>query len=313
MPGKMVVVVGAGPIGAILAGMLANGKQKIALVDVLRDRLDAMKKNGIEISGVVERKSRIGDVRYSIADAADLKPDFVFVAVKACALGIVVPELKKVFSGKAKIVSFQNGLDNEEVISEAFGAGATLRVVINYAGNMLSDSEVKMTFFNKPNYVGALGKAGKKAAKDIAEMMTAAGLDTKYADDIKRYEWEKVILNAALMPISAITRMTMKQVMDFPPTKRLVEETLRECIAVAKAAGHDYGDGFYDHGIGYLLKAGHHKPSMVGDIEAKRPTEIDFLNGKIAQHGERLCVPVPYNTSLTNLVKGIEEVNRTTK
>ena len=222
-------------------------------------------------------------------------------------------EVKKVISGQTNVISFQNGIDTEELVSQYVGAARTLRVVINYAGNLIANGQVKMSFFNKPNYIGAIFPATGKIAQEIAGMMTQAGLDTEFTPEIKKYAWEKTILNAALSPVTALTGQTMKQAMDFPETRRLVVSLLEEGVAVAKAipdgtgtGGYDYGADFMNHCLNYLDKAGHHKTSMHIDVEAGRKTEIDFLNKKIVEYGQKMGLPTPYHETIVRLIKGIE-------
>jgi 2-dehydropantoate 2-reductase len=136
--------------------------------------------------------------------------------------------------------------------------------------------------------------------------MSEAGLETQFTPDIKKYEWEKVILNAALSAVCALARKPMKDMMDFELTELLVEELLREGIAVAEACGVTFDEGFLKHCVQYLKKAGYHKTSMHQDIERGTPTEIDWLNGKIVERGRALGVKTPYNFAITALVKGLE-------
>jgi len=137
-------------------------------------------------------------------------------------------------------------------------------------------------------------------------VMTAAGLETEPTAEIKKFAWRKTILVAALAPISAILGMTMAEVMTNGDARSLVSKLLREAIAVAKARNYDYGEGFFGYCLDYLSTAGHHKPSMLIDIEEGYPTEIEYINGKIAYHGHELNVPVEINTAITSMVKAKE-------
>ncbi|MFQ5909933.1 MAG: ketopantoate reductase C-terminal domain-containing protein, partial [Thermoplasmata archaeon] len=80
------------------------------------------------------------------------------------------------------------------------------------------------------------------------------------------------------------------------------------CREHAKAAGYDYGEGFFDFCISYLRKGGDHKPSTLVDVECKRPTEIDFLNGKIVEYAEKLGVEAPYQTTITTLLRAKQDL-----
>ncbi len=163
-----------------------------------------------------------------------------------------------------------------------------------------------MSFFNPPNYIGAMSPEGEPLARILAKMLTESGLETQFTTDIKKYEWEKVVLNAALNPVCALTRKPMKDMMDFELTELLVEELLREGVAVAEAAGITFDAGFLEHGIQYLKNAGYHRTSMHQDILRQLPTEIDWISSKIVEWGRTHEVQTPYNFVIAALIKGLE-------
>jgi len=107
-------------------------------------------------------------------------------------------------------------------------------------------------------------------------------------------------------PVCAVTGKTMFEVINDPIVFGLVDSLLKEGVRVARANELLLGPDFYIDCIDYIKEAGHHKPSMLQDIEAKRQTEIDYINGKIVEYGERAGVPTPYNTTLRSLVKALE-------
>jgi 2-dehydropantoate 2-reductase len=131
-------------------------------------------------------------------------------------------------------------------------------------------------------------------------------METVIPEDIQDYIWEKAILNAALSALCAISRKTMKDVMDFPSTLQLVEAIIDESIRVAEAEGIELGRKFRRFCIGYLKNAGHHRPSMLIDLENGSRTEIDQLNGKIVEYGRKHCIPTPLNQCVTALVHLLE-------
>lgn len=293
-------------MGSILAAHLAKHGQHVVLVDILRNHLDAIKTKGLTVAGYAQFNVKIQDVCYSIPELKGHAVDTVFLCVKASILTRILPEVKAATGPETHAISFQNGLDTEQLVSQHFGADRTLRCVVNYAGSILGDGHVDMTFFNKPNYVGTISKKADDYAKRIAQILTSCDLEAKFTDNIRKYTWEKTILNAGMSALCAVTRQTMKDAMDLGYTRQIVEGLVKEGIEVAKACGYDYGPGFFDFCMGYLGKAGRHKPSMLVDVENKRPTEIDFLNGKIAEYGISRNVPAPYNQTVTAIVKALE-------
>jgi 2-dehydropantoate 2-reductase len=163
-----------------------------------------------------------------------------------------------------------------------------------------------MSFFNPPNYIGAMAPAGEPLARELAERMTEAGLETHFTTEIKLYEWKKAILNAAMASVCALTRKTMREMMEFSPTEFLVEQLMREGIEVAQGLGFSIGAEFFADGIQYLQRAGYHKPSMLQDIERGVTTEIAWINGKIVEWGQRCGMETPYNRSVVALVSALE-------
>ena len=93
----------------------------------------------------------------------------------------------------------------------------------------------------------------------------------------------------------------------FVSSREIADACLREVLAVAKAAGYDLGEDYLDQALGYLEKVGIHKDSMCQDIDNKTPTEIDFLGGKVVEYANEMDIPVPFYTTMTNLVKALED------
>ncbi len=303
-------IIGLGPVGSILAAHLAKGGEDVVVEDIVQKLLLTAKEEGLHISGITELTAKIGKTAGSMTELSKFNPDIIFIATKACILKFVLPEIKQIFKPEMKIVSFQNGLGNEQIIAETLGIDTTYRVVINYAGNKVSLGQAKMNWFQPPNYVGAFHK-GKytidETTKYIAHMMTASGLATEEAPEIKKHVWEKTILNSTLCSICAVTRQTMKEAMEFEHTRSLAVKILEEGLEVAKADGYDFGKDALNRFTSYLEKGGAHKPSMLIDVENKRPTEVDFMSGAIARYGEMYGVPTPVNSTFTSLLKTIEK------
>jgi len=300
------LVIGLGPVGGIFAASLTAAGYSVTGLDIWEDHVDGIDRNGLSIEGLVSIKSRLSQVCTSFGELEETAFDYVVIAVKASVMELVISQLG-CLQGDFKVVSLQNGIDNEEFIGEHIGRDRTMRIVVNYAGTLVDAGRVRMTFFNKPNYVGCLCSGTNCShARELAQIMTGAGLQAEATTNIKKCIWRKAILNAALTPVCALLDMTMAEVMSHHETFHVVEMILDECIRVAKARGYDFGQGFLDYCLDYLSRGGHHRPSMLRDLKRGLKTEIDFLNGKIVSHGRRLGVPVPVNTTLTAMVKARE-------
>ena len=300
-------IVGVGPTGGIMAAHLAKLGFNVILVDSFKGHMDEIKNNGLILTNLRECKVKFSqeNICYSIDELQHKDVDTLFIAVKASLLESILPQIKKVVKPNTHLISLQNGLDTEEIIADFFGEENSIRIVVNYAGNLVFPGIIRMSFFNAPNRIGILSSVTEEKARKLAEILTKAGLETEFTPDIKKYEWEKAILNT-MSPICVTTRKTMKQMMEFKETRALARQLMIEGIEVARARGIEFEPGFLEYCINYLDKAGHHKVSMQADIESGRPSEIDFLNGKIVKYGKIAGIPTPINDIFVSLIKGCE-------
>jgi 2-dehydropantoate 2-reductase len=164
-----------------------------------------------------------------------------------------------------------------------------------------------MAFFNRPNHLGAVLPENRELGLRIAQLFSASGLETEFVDDIKLYVWKKMIMKCTMASICAVTDKTIKEALEFPPTREIADNCFQEVLAVAKAKGFDLGENYLEQALGYLEKVGIHKDSMCFDIANKTRTEIDFLGGKVVEYGKETGVPTPCYSTLTNLVKNVED------
>ena len=299
-------VVGVGPVGLTLAAHLIDAGAFVVACDIDHERIDAIKSGGIRLENKIEKQASVAEACYDVAELREYDLDLVAVAVKAPSLKKVVSLLAEVASDKTFIMCAQNGLDNEREVANLVGEDRTLRMVVNYAGGMSSPNTVHMIFFNAPNYVAALTTKGGVMARRIAELLSSAELQTEIPDNIRVYTWKKAILNAALAPVCAITRLTMKQVMETPEAVKMVKGIIDESVRVAEAEGIQYEKGFGEFCLNYLKKGGDHRPSMAIDLENGLATEIDYMNGRIAAFGRQHGLPTPYNQTITAMVHMLE-------
>jgi len=309
MSNHKIGIIGAGPVGSIMAAHLARNGENVFLVDIKKDLISAIEKKGITITGVGDNFTvPVKGTGYFTASLSRFDVDLIFVAVKFNFLETLLEELKLIFRPGQKIVLLQNGIDNEDRAAEKFSRNDVLRFVINYAGMIVEPGTVRVSFFNPPNYIGALSAKNKSLARKIADFVTDAGLKTVFTPEIKKYEWKKTILNAALMPVCATTGLTMKEAMGCEDTRFLCEQILHECIQVAKKVGYEYESNFFESCLAYLSNAGNHKPSTSIDLEAGNP--IEYIFQPIIDYGKKTGSPTPYLESLTKVVRTLEKQKR---
>lgn len=304
-------IIGLGPIGQTLAVHFKKAGCEIALTDLDQEKLRLIRQEGIEVKGKIEKKASFKYVYNSIDELLDHDFDILISAVKAYHVDSIIEQIEKKSPKNINLLSAQNGIDLKMKYISHFDKSQIFRMIINFAGNLQAPNVVSLNFFNPPNHVASIDDSKPEMAKWIADTLSSVDLHTEKVDSfsIEDKIWEKTILNAALSPLCALSRLTMKEAMENPETLEIVEYLICEAMEVAKAEGIKLPDNFVKLCIRYLGNAGNHLPSLAVDLIGKRPTEIDYMNGKIVDYGKKHYIRTPLNLTLTNLVKAISAKN----
>ena len=299
-------VVGAGPVGCIVAAFLAQGGYEVTLCDVIADLLAPAMDPGIIIEGAENLQQKVTRTITNIDDLAGHDPDVIIITVKAHALPLIASAIEGFARDGMYVVSWQNGIDTELELSKILGKAPVMRAVVNYGCGLIGPAHVRIPFHHPPHYIQELDPASRQAAEAIAGAFSKCGLQTEHTSEIISMVWRKAVMNSCMNPVCAVTGMTMSGVMKDPIVYQTVDNLVKECLKVARANEINVGWDFYPYAMEYMGNAGDHKPSMLMDIEANRRTEIDFMNGKFVQYGKRAGIDTPYNHTLWTLVKGLE-------
>ncbi|MEW6367106.1 MAG: 2-dehydropantoate 2-reductase N-terminal domain-containing protein [Acidobacteriota bacterium] len=299
-------VLGAGPVGSILAAGLASAGQDVLLIESAPSRAQQLCERGLEVSGTMTMASRSFTILRSLEELRNHKPMALFICTKTWTLKTILPELQKVLHPGTVVVSFQNGIGPEDEVGKFFPPDRVARGTVNYAGGVSpADGTVSLLWFTPPNYLGPLKNAGLPVLDTLAAVMNKAGLTTEVVPtyDVKKLTFFKTILNSALSALCATSGITMRQAMTYVHTKHLADILIREGLSVAAALGYHYGEDAREYCIAYLMRGGDHMPSMWVDLQNKCPTEIEYINGKIAKAGLSFeNINVDANVFLTSMV-----------
>ena len=300
-----VCVVGCGAVGSLFAAHLALLEDvDVWAYDLARDHVDAINRAGLRLSGAGEILGR----PRATADAAELPPcDFGIVATKAMHTSAALGATAHVFA-EGCVATVQNGLGNEEAIADH--VDRVIRGTTFPAGKLLEPGHVQWDVKGETT-LGPFEPQPAPAEEiaRLAEAIDRAGMPTKAVADARGPQWRKVIFNAATNPVGALTGLTHGRVCEDPALRRLVSGLVDEGKAVAAAQGIEL-DADPEELIDHAAKpevAYDHKASMLQDVEARRPTEVDFLNGGIVRFGDEHGVPTPLNRAIWALVKGLEQ------
>jgi len=300
-----VAIIGCGAVGSLFAANLAQlGDVEVWAYDASAEHVDAINTAGLRLSGAGEVLGRLR----ATADPAELPPcDFGIVATKAMHTSAAVAATAHAFSNGC-VATVQNGLGNEEAIAEH--VARVIRGTTFPAGKVLAPGHVQWDVRGDTT----LGPFEPKPAapaeiERLADACTRGGMPTKAVGDARGPQWRKVIFNAASNPIGALTGLTHGRVCERPDLRALVSVLVHEGKAVAAVQGIELDadpEELIDHAARPDV-AYEHKASMLQDVEARRATEIDYLNGGIVRFGREHEVPTPLNQAIWALVKGVEQ------
>lgn len=298
-----ICIVGCGAIGSLFAAHLACLEDvEVYAFDVAQEHVDAINKNGLRISG---QRDFIAPVHATVS-AEDLpRCDYGIVATKSTHTRTAIEQAARAFDEGSAVCSVQNGLGNEEILAEY--VRRVIRGTTFPAGHIVAPGHVCYDIAGK-TWIGPFEPTGTPFARveELAATLTRAGLETIAMQDARSAQWTKLIFNAATNPVGALSQLHHGAATFFAPTGELFEKLIREGEAVAGALGIDLAHDPREMVLAGANAPGKHKSSMLQDIEARRPTEVDFLNGAIVREAKRLNVETPLNQALWALVKGLE-------
>jgi 2-dehydropantoate 2-reductase len=303
---KKFAVIGAGPVGGVVAAFLAKGGYDVTLCDIVPELLAPALERGIILEGTDNMQVRVARTTTRLDELLNDPPDVIFITVKATALPLIASALEGFVGEGRYVISWQNGIDTELELAQHLGNKAVMRGVVNFGCVPLGPAHIRLAFHHRPHFLQELDPESKAAAIGICHVLTECGLDTQHSDQIANMVWRKTVLNACMNPMCAVTGMTMVEIINDPITFNLVDALIKEGIAVARTNEFCLGSNYYPYAINYIKNAGNHKPSMLQDVEAKRRTEVDYINGKIIKYGVQAGVPTPYNNMIRGLVKALE-------
>jgi 2-dehydropantoate 2-reductase len=304
--GVRICVVGAGAMGSAIGGLLSTTDARVVLLDNRKEHVAELNARGVIVD---DGRSRRTIKVAATSDAASVgEVDLVVMMVKSYDTVNAMTQARSIVGRTTRVLTLQNGLGNEERLAEVVGA-ETVVGGVTHTGSVLSGSgEVHFGGAGKKTYIGELNRRNDATVDQIVRLFNAAGLETEATENILGAKWGKLLVNVAVSPLSAITRLThggMDQVLEL---KNCAYEAVEEAVRVAKASGvrlsmEDPQEVWRTATRGLSPE---HKSSMLKDIERRVRTEIDVINGAVVRYGQRCGVPTPVNSTLVACIKGIE-------
>jgi 2-dehydropantoate 2-reductase len=299
-----ICIVGCGAVGSLFAANLAGlDDVEVWAYDLAEEHVAAINEQGLRLSGAGEAVGRLR----ATADASEVPPcEFGIVATKAMHTESAIAATAHAFADGC-VATVQNGLGNEEVL--AAHVERVIRGTTFPAGKVVAPGHVQWdvkgdtTFGPFEPQPAPMGEVER-----LADACTRGGMPTQAVADARGPQWRKVIFNAATNPVGALTGLTHGRLCEQPALRRLVGTLVDEGKAVA-AAQDIVLDADPEELIDHAARpdvAYEHKASMLQDVEARRRTEVQWLNGGIARFGREQGVPTPFHEAIVGLIEGVE-------
>jgi len=301
-----IAVIGAGAMGSVIGGRLAQGGNDVTLIDVWPDIIRAINTRGLRIEDQHGKIDTI-PIRATANPAEVGVVDLMVVFVKCYHTEAAVRNALPIVGPQTTVLSLQNGWGNGTRISNVVGPERVLLGVCYHSASSVSPGHVQhagqgMTFIGERN--GSLSER----VQQIVYAFQRSYLEVTASPEILKEIWSKLALNACTLPTSAVLRFYAPQLVQSEPARNLMKGILDEVVAVAnmQSIPLDFHERW--ESISNLLKRcpPTAKSSMFEDIEAGRRTEIDVINGAVVETAAQLGIATPCNQSIVQLIQALE-------
>ncbi|MDF1750043.1 MAG: 2-dehydropantoate 2-reductase [Alphaproteobacteria bacterium] len=298
-----IAVIGVGAMGSVYAGLFAEKGHDVWAIDLWQDHLDAIRDKGLHLEGASGDRIIQGiQVSTKAQDAGQC--DLYIIATKASGVGPAAQAIAPLMGPDSLVLTIQNGLGAGERIADHMPVGnVLLGVADGFGASMKGPGHAHHNAMNLIR-IGEMQGGLTPRLENLADVWQQAGFKVKAFEDITQLIWEKFICNCTYSAPCTVFDCTLEELMARPDWYKLALGCAQEVYALGQAKGIAFS---FSDPIAYVRAFGEKmpkaRPSMLLDHHAKRPSEIDAINGMAATLGGQLGIPTPYNETLTAIVK----------
>jgi len=320
-------ILGAGSMGLVLGAYISKAKEQVDLIDINREHVEQLKKNGASIIGTIKMNVPVNAMTN---DEVTGKYDLVFLMTKQMHNKSIIEDFLPHLNEDSVICTMQNGMPEPsvaQVIGDDRVVGCTIAWGATYTGPGVSEltSETDSLTFD----IGTVTDKPNPKMNEIKRLLELMG-PTTIVDNFAGARWAKLIINASFSGMSAVMGCTFGEAAANKQSRLCILRIIKECIDVTKALGIkiepiqgqdvvkliDYKDKITEMKSLFIIpivikKHNLLKASMLQDLEHGRKTEIDAMNGAVSYYGKKAGVPTPYNDKVVEIVHSIENGERT--
>lgn len=298
-----IAVVGAGAMGSLFGALLAEAGSEVWLLDVWAEHIKVINEKGLSIER--EGKTRFVEVEATTDPQSIGLADLIIVFVKSTQTAEAARVAKEMAGSGSLVLTLQNGMGNADVISEVIDQDQVVAGTTSHGATMIGPGIIRHAGVG-PTVIGMWNGKDLTKVRGIAQLFTHACIDTKVVESVREVIWDKLLVNVGINAITALTGIKNGQLLDLEVTKTLSRKAVEEALAVARAQGI----ALRDNTVGHVLKVAEatspNRSSMGQDVDKKRQTEIETINGVIVSEGRKLGLETPVNETLTALIETLQ-------
>ena len=311
-----VAVLGAGALGCLYGGALAQAGCRVTLITRRKEHLEAINKNGLHIAGpgnsgkAGHNGPYSGDVITGIRAVKDLEsapqPDLLLLTVKSHGTKKAMEQAAQHIPAHCLVLTLQNGIGNIPIIYRHVPQARILGGV-SYRG----------AFYAAPGSIRHTGRAdtvigtlleNQPHAENVRALFERVGLPCSVSKNIRGLLWTKLMVNIAINPLAALCRLSNGELALHAESTSIMRDIVAEAVAVAEAKGIRLEvEDPLEHALKIATATGPNKASMLQDVLSGRRTEIDFMNGAVVNEGQKLGLSTPANAMVTNMIRLLEK------
>jgi 2-dehydropantoate 2-reductase len=299
-----IAIIGTGAVGGYFGAKLAAAGHE--LVFIARGRhLEALRRDGLRIvspSGNLFVRDAVFTASPEDVDAIDL----VLFCVKSYDTDAAAQAFGSLVGERTTILSMQNGIDNPEKLGRLWGERRTLAGVV-YIGAQIESPGV-IAYSNGGKIVfGPLDGDPNEATEAIERVLSAAGIPCELSRNIRKVQWAKLLWNASFCAISCLARANVNQIVESEGLTQLALDCMSEVRAAASTRGIELRHSLFDETIAFSRGLGDFKPSMLQDLEARKPLEYEAFNGIVIKLLTQTGQSAPINQSFYALLQHLDK------
>lgn len=302
-----ICVIGAGAMGSVYGGLLARAGSEVHLVDVWREDVEAINRDGVQLEGV------LGKLRIPVAASeqppAGMNADVAMIWTDANNTRAAAQSAATVLAPDGYAITLQNGIGNVETLIDVLGARRVAAGSSMCSAAMYGPGRAGFTHRGVTS-IGEVRGGGSERLDLLHAELERAGFEVELHPDIMVRIWSKFALNCAINALCATTGLRLAELARLPATDRLQDRVMDEILAVTAAKGMKLEYPDFRATVKQHCWSKFSRPSMLQHMDAGKRTEIDALNARLVEEARALGVPAPYNDAVACLLKGVEHKRR---